>query len=301
MPIRFSVIIATKNRPGPLHDCLESFRSLDYPAGEWEMILVNDGGDTTFDGITEEQRRVLPLTELHSPRSGGPGFARNIGARAARGEYLAFTDDDCHIEPDWLAQFDAAFKAGGWDMLGGLSLNPYRGNAAGEAWSQLIAFLYEYWHDDRGNVIMVVTNNASVKRAVFEAQGGFDEAFSTTSEDRDFSYRMIASGYRQGFCPGARVWHYQISPRAAGYLRTQFRYGRGGDRFTRKHGRLGTEGKVMMKPNGPKSYPIALWSWLIRRKTPLNVILVITLGQLWHRAGRYYEHLHHRMTARQRS
>jgi GT2 family glycosyltransferase len=289
----FSVVIATKNRPNSLRACLESFLRLDYPAGRWELILVNDGGHISFAGITPEIRDRLPIRFLNAPRSGGPGYARNLGGRTARGEYLAFTDDDCRVAPDWLSGFDRLFRTQQWDAAGGLSLNPYDGNTAGEAWNSILGFLYEYRLDSRGNVILVVTVNAAVKRDVWLSLGGFDESFTIASEDREFSYRLIASGFRQTFCPEARVWHHQRKSSAANYLRLQFRYGRGAFHFHCKIRRTGSCRNVVITPKGPRFYPWALWSDLVRKRTRFAVIALITGGQIVHRFGRYYAKLRH--------
>ena len=294
--MRFSVVIATKNRPKSLRACLESFLRLDYPAGRWELILVNDGGRWTSSAITPEVRAGLPLKILNASRSGGPGYARNLGAREARGEYLAFTDDDCRVAPDWLSGFDRLFQMQKWDAAGGLTLNPYPGNTAGEAWNSILTFLYGYRLDSRGNVVLVVTANAAVKRDVWLSLGGFDEKFTLSSEDREFSFRLIASGYRQTFCPEARVWHHQRKSNAGNYLRMQFRYGRGSFHFHRKIRRTGAHRNVVISPNGPRFYPWALWSDLIRGRTRPDVIALIHAGQVIHRAGRYYERLRHVIT-----
>ena len=288
--MKFSVIIATKDRPESLQLCLESFREMEYPAGDWELILVNDGGATTYAGVTPAQKVALPLTLLNAPQSGGPGSARNLGARAARGEYLAFTDDDCRVAPDWLSQYELLLSTGGWDAAGGLSLNPFPGNQASEAWNYLVAFLYKYWHDDRGNVVMIVSNNAAVRRDVFLTLGGFDESFVTAaSEDREFSYRLLANGYRQTFCPEARVWHHQLNPTTWNYIRTQFRYGRGGAYFLEKIEEKSIKDAVRIEPQGHPVYPIALWKAMIDERKSLKLILLITIGQVAHRLGRIYE------------
>ena len=98
---RFSIIIPTKDRPEALFHCLESFTRLDYP--DWELIVVNDGGAESFANLPERLLEILPIT-LVDQEASGPAAARNYGASLASGDYLAFTDDDCRVEPDWLLQ-----------------------------------------------------------------------------------------------------------------------------------------------------------------------------------------------------
>jgi GT2 family glycosyltransferase len=297
--MRFSVVIASKDRPGELSSCLEHFRTMDYPAGSWELILVNDGGEKTFAEISSEQRGGLPLLMVDTPKSGGPGYARNIGARLARGEYLAFTDDDCRVDIDWLSGFDRLFRAERWDAAGGLSLNPHPGNIASQAWATHISFLYEYWVDDRQNVIMLVSNNMAVKRTVFLDLGGFDEAFAFASEDRDFSYRLIAGGGSQTFCLDARVWHYQQKPTSLSYLSKQFRYGCAERLFYRKHHFSTSPLRVAIKTKGSRYFMVALLSWLFRKKANIPLITLVVLGQMSHRVGRLSRDFRAIMTGRE--
>lgn len=290
--IQFSVIIATKDRPESLHACLESFRSLQFPEGQWELIIVNDGGGTSFNQISHEQRETLPLHLLHTSEPAGPASARNLGARAAKGTYLAFTDDDCRIAGDWLSQYERLFKTEGWDAAGGLTLNPDRENLASEAWSVLIEFLYHYRRDNHGNAVMLVSNNAAVRRDVFVELGGFDERFrSASNEDRELSYRLIAHGYRQTFCSDAKVWHHLLDRKPFSYLRIQFRYGRGAFHFCRAIREKGLTHAVTLEPDGHPVYAFALWRTLIGARKSPALIFLISLGQVAHRLGRIYETL----------
>ena len=128
---RFSIVIPSKDRPQSLLRCLESLRSLEY--GQWEAIVVNDGGTATFSALDERIVEQLPLVLLEmAPR--GPAAARNKGASMAQGNLLAFTDDDCVVKPDWLLRLAEGFEQTGADALGGRSLNPYPDNLASTTW-----------------------------------------------------------------------------------------------------------------------------------------------------------------------
>ena len=172
----FSVIIPTRNRPDALAACLHSFGQLDYPAGQWELIVVNDGGAESFTAVSPQLRHALPLKLIDAPQA-GPAAARNRGAAEAQFLYLAFTDDDCRVTPNWLQAFDAGFNQTGCDALGGSWRNPQPQNNAMRAAQFLIEFMYGYLQDANQNQLMLVSNNVAYRRASFTAVSGFNETF----------------------------------------------------------------------------------------------------------------------------
>lgn len=88
MPL-FSVIIPTYNRVSFLRQALESVWRQTF--SDYEVIVVDDGStDDTANWLSEVASKVKPITQQNA----GPGAARNLGAENARGEYLAFLDND---------------------------------------------------------------------------------------------------------------------------------------------------------------------------------------------------------------
>ena len=81
--MEFSVVIPTRNRPAALAACLQSFCQLDYPAGDWELIVVNDGGNDSFTAVSPQLRQALPLKLLDATPA-GPAAARNRGAACSK-------------------------------------------------------------------------------------------------------------------------------------------------------------------------------------------------------------------------
>nr|MBN1230027.1 glycosyltransferase [Anaerolineae bacterium] len=225
--IRFSVIIPTLNRPQRLAACLQSFTGLDYPGDAWELIVVNDGGERSFAALTPALLEELPLTLLNV-KHGGPARARNAGEKIARGEFLAFTDDDCLVESGWLQAFEVGFSELPCAALGGQTLNPYPRNIPAETWSHYMDYVRQVlMRDTDDNLLLLLSNNAAYRRAVFNTLGGFDETFPlAAAEDTEFGYRLVGSGYRQEYYPAARVWHHHKNT-YWGYLKQQIRYGRG--------------------------------------------------------------------------
>jgi glycosyltransferase involved in cell wall biosynthesis len=106
-----SVIIPTFNRARSLRDTVNSFRAQTYPGNRFEIIIVdNASSDETPSMIPELARRAPRMRFLVEQRRGAH-FARNSGAKAARGEILYFTDDDMIADPNMLLAIVTAFKS----------------------------------------------------------------------------------------------------------------------------------------------------------------------------------------------
>jgi glycosyltransferase involved in cell wall biosynthesis len=105
----FSVIIATRNRPAPFRQALESVLAQSW--SDIEIIVVNDGSvaehQPEYDSILRavEPRPVRSLALIPRPKGHGGSYARNFGASEANAPYLCFLDDDdCWIDRDHLGR-----------------------------------------------------------------------------------------------------------------------------------------------------------------------------------------------------
>src|SRR5688500_18557195 len=96
-----SVVIPTRDRPEALRRCRAALAGQPVSRERFEVIVVNDGGLRSLHECMTPFRDRLEL-RLFEPPHGGPARARNVGAEHARGPVLAFTDDDCEPQPDWL-------------------------------------------------------------------------------------------------------------------------------------------------------------------------------------------------------
>src|SRR5437763_123866 len=100
--IRASVVVPTYRRPDLLGRCLAALSAQDFDPSRYEILVADDAasGDTRRQveefaaGLGRPAVRYLAVTGRH-----GPAAARNVGWLAARGEVVAFTDDDCLPDP----------------------------------------------------------------------------------------------------------------------------------------------------------------------------------------------------------
>ncbi len=93
----FSVIIPTRDRPELFFRTLASV--LQQTSDNFEIIVVNDGsGDDNLivyqERLSKVRKPVSFISLVHTPNGHGPSYSRNFGARAAKGQYLCFLDDD---------------------------------------------------------------------------------------------------------------------------------------------------------------------------------------------------------------
>lgn len=218
--MKISVVIPTYNRKQSLHRCLCSFRAQTLPRDQWEVIVVNDGGEDVSETVAAFEKD-FPVSCHHQPNQ-GPATARNNGARLAAGRFIAFTDDDCEPAPDWLEMIQKT--AADRRLIGGKVINKFRQNPCSESSQVLIDFLYEHFSDTSD--LFFTSNNLVVSKADFESIGGFDQSFGTSAgEDREFCVRARQSGLELAFCGDIRIHHLHfLSLRS--FYRMHRKYGR---------------------------------------------------------------------------
>lgn len=225
----FSIIVPTHNRPAQLVDvCLTALTRLDYPRDLYEVIVVNDGGQC-FTELTKSFRKHLNLKLLSQPHA-GPAVARNYGAREAKGEFLAFTDDDCAPARDWLESLAGAFAETPESAVGGRTVNLLSENLYSTASQMLIDYLYDHYNQTNGRVHFLASNNLAVPAQIFHTVGGFNETFSLGGEDREFCSRWISKGYQMAYASNVLVLH-SHRLKLPSFIRQHFTYGRGAFRY----------------------------------------------------------------------
>src|SRR5262245_20417417 len=108
-----SVVVCTRDRADRLLRILGSLRDVATPASlEWEIVVVDNGARDGTQVIVARFARTARIPVRHVMESRrGLSWARNAGVRAAQGDVLAFTDDDCLVDAKWLERIDAEFRA----------------------------------------------------------------------------------------------------------------------------------------------------------------------------------------------
>jgi GT2 family glycosyltransferase len=220
---RWTVVVPTYARPQRLAECLHALARLEPPPGGYEVVVVDDGSPQPLDDVVAPH---AALARLHRQDNGGPARARNAGAALARGERLAFTDDDCRPAPGWLTALDQALDAQPDAMLGGRTVNVLTDDLCAEASQQLVDHLYA-WSARTGRLRFFTSNNLALEAAGFTELGGFDPRFpGAAGEDRDLGVRWQALGRPLAYVPAAVVGHAHAMDLRA-YWRQHAGYGAG--------------------------------------------------------------------------
>lgn len=214
-----SVIVCTRNGRDRIDLCLRA--CLAMSGGGFEIIVVDDGSN---DGTADHVAARFPEVRLVRLEAGGLSAARNAGAEAARGEILAFTDDDCEPDIEWLSRLRKGFRDGVFAAAGGPNLPP-----APQSWEEAVVCAApgapSHVMLDDVEAEHLPGCNLAVRKSAFMEIGGFDPVFHTAGDDVDFCWRLRDAGHRLAFVPGAFVWH-RRRPSIRAFLKQQIGYGR---------------------------------------------------------------------------
>lgn len=169
-PPTVSVVIPVRNGAALLPTLIAGIHAQPDAERVIEVIVVDDG---STDGTAAVARvagaRVLAPTE----RSGNPAHARNVGARAARGDLLVFLDADCVPRKGWLAAL-LATRARGWRCVGGALAMP-----TGLGLMSRLDYYCGWYHVHERQTARPVSHhppcNLAVDRTLFLDTAGFTE------------------------------------------------------------------------------------------------------------------------------
>lgn len=207
-----TVIIPTYNRPDCVRRCLECLMAQE--PGPDQIIVVDASPDTRTRDVVAEFEGVEYLRNER-----GAGFmthSRNIGLTRARGEVVAFLDDDAFAHPGWTRNIVSAYSDPSVGGVGGRALNRHpdeettgadrigRITRAGE--------LTGFFAADPGQIIKVdhiIGCNMSFRREVLQELGGLRDDYPGTElrEETDLCFRVRKLGYHLLFTPYAVVDH----------------------------------------------------------------------------------------------
>ncbi len=198
MSVLVSVVVPTFRRPALLDRCLGALLAQTLHPALYEIVVADDAPEEAVRALVDRLQararcalRYVPVRETQ-----GAAGARNAGWRAARGEIVAFTDDDTIPDRHWLIAGLQALAGGASAVTGRIEMplpkrpTDYEKDAAGLTRAEF------------------VTANCFVRRDVLERIGGFDERFTSAwREDSDLHFRLLEAGCRIERAPGALVVH----------------------------------------------------------------------------------------------
>jgi glycosyltransferase involved in cell wall biosynthesis len=209
--MHFSIILPTHNRLNTLKLVLAGIQKLNYPAQQFELVVVSDGSTDGTDQFLANLQTPFRLKTIFQHNQ-GVASARNAGIECAQGEIVVFLDDDTLPVADFLSEHDRMHKQHGPKtvVLGPMLAPPGFRMAPWVSWEQ--ARLQEQYRDMAlgrwaPTPRQFFTANASIARRHLLRAGGFDVAFRR-AEDVELAYRLDQHGLHFVFHPGAAVYHY---------------------------------------------------------------------------------------------
>lgn len=233
-----SVVIPTYKRKDKLRATLESV--FNQTLKDYELIVVEDGSN---DGTKE---MVGEMTETHKnlvyfyQANKGPATARNLGISKAKGDIIAFTDDDCVVPPNWLEKLLDGFGRYPEVVGVGGNLEASEVELKNNTYAQYEKYMSKRAYGTGEKEVVGGfdcpaggTNNISYKKKVLEEFGGFDETFPVAAgEDADLKKRITDKGYKLLYVP-LKVEHHQ-DYYYQGFLKQSYSRGIGAYYFQKK-------------------------------------------------------------------
>ena len=220
-----SVVIATHNRTESLATCLRSLEQLDYP--DFEVVVV-DNAPSTPD--TFELLKTFDTSRFRYVREDTPGLAvaHNRGLGEARGELIAFTDDDVRVDRYWLRELVAGFGlAEDVGCVTGMIV-PAEMETTAQAWLEQYGGFNKGFEVSRFNLsdhrpanplypytagVFGSGANMAFSREALERIGGFDPALGAGSkgvggDDLAAFFDIVEGGFTLVYQPAAIVHHW---------------------------------------------------------------------------------------------
>ena len=237
-----TVVIPTLDRPAELARCLDGlFMGTTLPA---EVLIINQGEYQVVEPVIKrfQSQHSTPIIHCSQPPR-GLSAARNLATNQAHCHIIAFTDDDCVPDPDWLAHIESVLiSTPTADGITGSIQSLETGNPGEFPISIRVnkkGMTFQRralpWHVGSGG-------NFAIRRQWLFLVGSFDERLGTGSpgkaaEDADLFYRLLQAGAVIRYEPKMVIYHERQD--AARLIRSFWNYSYGIGAFTGKHARQG--------------------------------------------------------------
>ncbi len=204
--MNISVVMSTYNRSSVLGQALDGLVAQEADSLSFEIIIVDNNSTDNTRQVIESYAQRDGRIRYVSEKKQGVAYGRNAGIAAAKGEYIAFCDDDVIVTPDWLRKLHAALlRFPEADFVGGKVLPVWK--TPPPAW--LNATLAPLALQDYGEVPEVVSIDnqrclisacLAVRRGAFERAGTFDPATQRvgngigSTEDHEWEMKVWTNG-----------------------------------------------------------------------------------------------------------
>jgi len=227
----FSLILATCGRVQEVDRFLHSIGTQDFNLSKIEVIIVDQNGNNGIDivPIIRKHQDKVDIRHIKSDRR-GLSLSRNIGLRLAKGEFVAFPDDDCLYYPDTLFEAQSAFNLNP-DMevfLGRIVDRATRKNIIRDWKNSSLAITRQNFYLNFSSITLFSRKN-SIR---FEETLGLGTYYGS-NEDADYILQVLEKGEKIQYTPAIEVWH-PANPPIVDFQKV-YSYGLGFGALCRKH------------------------------------------------------------------
>ena len=198
-----SIIVISKDRHNELQKAVLSLMNLEYPSDRYEVVVVEEG---------DEPMPLKGVKYVFLPRRNlGLGYARNTGVRNAQGEIIAFTDDDCLVDPAWLREIIAGFKNP--DVAGVAGATFTQGGSAIGICEDMLGFPgggHRRYHQSRGQTSetnLLSGCNCAYRKEVFDRLSFKEDGYGRLGADDCLMGITVARDHKCLYAPSAVVYH----------------------------------------------------------------------------------------------
>lgn len=213
-----SAVICTHGSP---HSLIKTFTSLvANKVSPAEIIIVEQGGQRAKSLLSDFSTKSIPIKIITSSTH-GLAVARNLGWRAAKGDIIAYTDDDAYVNRHWIEQIIKTFnkkklKVG---VVGGPIIPIF---PKGVVWPYPSAWHYILPALNHGTRTITYPQNSkppgvnyAISKKLIKKLGGFDECLGVSraryiqlfGEDTDISFQVEKLGYTLIYNPKVICYH----------------------------------------------------------------------------------------------
>jgi glycosyltransferase involved in cell wall biosynthesis len=181
-----SVVVPVYNEEKEISELLDSLMLLEWPRDRLEILCVDNNS-------TDRSLEILgsyPITVLQETKP-GPYAARNLAIRKAKGEFIALTDADCKVTPNWLLELWQSFDDEQVGAVGGVIIPRVITNYV-DYFEGCVFNNPNHGLGSKEVQPYVITANVMYRKEVFDELGLFDED-NFSGPDVEMSWRLIRS------------------------------------------------------------------------------------------------------------
>lgn len=237
-----SIVIPTRRENGILKRCLDSLFRQNYPRNKFEIILIsNNPLSSKIKGV----KKIKAKNNNHAE-------ARNLGVKKAKGEIIAFCDDDCILPPNWLSVASRYFVDKKFDLIGGPIAPPKETSFSFRMGAYLSGSKFavgpsaprwrKAYPEQKATPFNLILANTFVKKKCFKEVGGF-ETDQVPGEENLLYYKLQQEECRLLYTPKIACLH-SSKPIFLPYARKVFFY---------------STGRGMLLAREPQSSHLAFW------------------------------------------